>query len=121
MLLPVGADNAGGFQAEEHMKELNEKEKAGLNKQLNASIDALKALEDVFLVDLVDCMETLGSKDLVKDLKSSFKRGHVDGDIFLGALDSVVKEWKVLNKIVDKAVKDASKTEKKLNKQLGNC
>lgn len=102
------------------MKELSEKEKAGLNKQLNTAVDVRQALEDDLPGDLQDCMETLSDKSFVKDLKSCLKRGHVDGDIFLGALDSMVKEWKVLDKIISKAIKDANKAEDKIVKQLGN-
>jgi len=120
MQLLVGADNAGGFQAEEHMKELNKKEKAGLEKQWNAAVDARLALEDDLPVDLQSCMDTLGGKNIVKHLKSCFKRGYVDGLVFLGALNSTVKEWKALDKVIGKAIKDASKTEEKIRKQLGN-
>jgi hypothetical protein len=119
MRLPVGADNAGGFQAEEHMKELSEKEKAALEKKLNALSGVAEALEYDFPVDVTDCMEALASKNLVKDLKACLKRGGIDGTIFLGALSGVLTEWKVLSKMMGKAIDAARKEEGKINKQLG--
>jgi len=90
-------------------KELTEKQTKDLEKKREKAADVREALDNDIPYEINDAMEALQDKDFVKELKSCFKRGGVDGLAFLGALDSVLREWKALNKVMNAAMKDAAK------------
>lgn len=101
------------------MPELTEKQTKDLEKKREKAADVQEALDGDIPYEINDAMETLSDKGLVKDLKACLKRGGVDGTIFLGALSGVLAEWKAFNKVMDAAMKDASKEVARINKLIG--
>lgn len=101
------------------MPELTEKQTKDLEKRREKAADVQEALDNDIPYEINDAMVTLQDKGFVKELKSCFKRGGVDGLAFLGALDSMLREWRALNKVMDAAMKDASKEVTRINKLIG--
>jgi len=101
------------------MPELTEKQTKDLEKKREKATNVQRALDDDIPFEVLDGMESLQHRGIIKRLNLCFKRGGVDGLAFLGSLDSMLREWKALSKVMDATRKMARKEEEKISKLLG--